>query len=153
MSRALPSVLSYNPTGQQALALARWPTGWLLVGRIQGVRCGRVTICPVFEAPKPVITLQYFMDWTDFMLCSCSCVSKSTRDNAIHQTLTHGGALQLEMVAMLADAMDRTLVLPDHTATFIVNMEGNVSISDFYDTGRLNGWVPVISMQEYMDIR
>ena len=60
---------------------------------------------------------------------------------------------QLEMLAMLADAMGRTLVLPDHTSTFLVNMEGNVTMSDFYDTYRLAAWVPVIFMQEYMDIR
>ncbi len=54
---------------------------------------------------------------------------------------------------MLAHAMGRTLVLPDHTSTFLVNMEGNVTMSNFYDTARLSAWVPVISLQEYMDIR
>ena len=60
---------------------------------------------------------------------------------------------QLEVIAMLGQLMGRTLVLPDHTSTFFVNMEGNVSLNDFYDIARLAAWVPVISMQEYMDVR
>ena len=61
--------------------------------------------------------------------------------------------LQLEAIAMLGHVMGRTLVLPDHTSMRMVNMEGNVSLGDFYDVARLAAWVPVISMQEYMDIR
>ncbi len=54
---------------------------------------------------------------------------------------------------MLAHLTHRTFVLPDHLSTELGHLEGKSSVSDFFCFGGVGRWVPVISMQQYLDDR
>ena len=54
---------------------------------------------------------------------------------------------------MLAHLTHRTFVTPDHLSTELGHLEGTASVSDFYCFGDVGRWVPVVSMQRYLDDR
>ena len=54
---------------------------------------------------------------------------------------------------MLAHLTHRTFVMPDHLSTELGHLEGKSSVSDFFCFGSVGRWVPVISMQQYLDDR
>ena len=49
----------------------------------------------------------------------------------------------------------RTLVMPDHLTSSMDHLHafGRQQLADFFDFRDLSTWVPVITMQEYLDVR
>ena len=60
---------------------------------------------------------------------------------------------QLETLVMLAHMSHRTFVMPDHLSRSLYLLKGAPSVSDFYCFGDVGRWIPVISMQQYLDDR
>lgn len=60
--------------------------------------------------------------------------------------------MQLENLVILAHVTHRTLVLPGHL-TADVYLLGKARLSDFYYWDDLRDWIPVITMDEYLDKR
>jgi hypothetical protein len=54
---------------------------------------------------------------------------------------------------MMAHMMGRTLVLPDHLCVQIDHLRGPLSVNDFHDYGGMASWVPIVTMQQYLDSR
>ncbi len=56
---------------------------------------------------------------------------------------------------MMAHLFRRTLVMPDHLAHSMDHLgdKGRHTIGDFFDFHDLSTWIPVISMQQYLDAR
>ena len=49
----------------------------------------------------------------------------------------------------------RTLVMPDHLTSSMDHLHafGRQQLADFFDFRDLSTWVPVITMQQYLDVR
>ena len=62
-------------------------------------------------------------------------------------------APQAELLVMMAHMMGRTLVLPDHLCVQIDHLRGPLSVNDFHDYGGMASWVPIITMQQYLNSR
>ena len=54
---------------------------------------------------------------------------------------------------MLAHMTHRVFVMPDHLSTELYLLEGAAKVSDFFCFGDVGSWIPVISMQQYLDER
>lgn len=54
---------------------------------------------------------------------------------------------------MLAHLFNRTLVMPEHLDPAIDHLRGIAQVTDFWDFEHMKGFIRIISMQDYLDIR
>ena len=62
---------------------------------------------------------------------------------------------QVEVLVIMGHLFRRTLVMPDHLTSSMDHLHafGRQQLADFFDFQDLSTWVPVITMQEYLDVR
>ena len=62
---------------------------------------------------------------------------------------------QVEVLVIMGHLFRRTLVMPDHLTSSMDHLHafGRQQLADFFDFRDLSTWVPVITMQEYLDVR
>jgi hypothetical protein len=64
-------------------------------------------------------------------------------------------SVQVEVLVIMGHLFRRTLVMPDHLTSSMDHLHafGRQQLADFFDFRDLSTWVPVITMQEYLDVR
>lgn len=62
---------------------------------------------------------------------------------------------QVEVLVVMGHLFRRTLVMPDHLTSSMDHLHefGRQQLADFFDFHDLSTWVPVITMQQYLDVR
>ena len=62
---------------------------------------------------------------------------------------------QVEVLVIMGHLFRRTLVMPDHLTSSMDHLHafGRQQLADFFDFQDLSTWVPVITMQQYLDVR